>query len=893
MALTQLPLNSILANPEALRAFSEFAKQEYSDHFVLFHLAVVKFTGRAVALGHRYRVRERETQLQNSKTAEADVGSKTIADEGGEQGSEKSAGIGEAKPAHEPSDEGSATVADTQEVEYDGAFASLLKFAQEIYEMYVASGSPSDVGVGGAAAKAVLNELSNPGPTLNPLIFAEAQNGVLRALKDPHIRFLHSSGFEGLVRRLTWQLFELCEPSPADGDFFGSDLQWETVLHNPVGMELLSSFMKTERSEEILTFYVQVQEFKGIDSRQMKRQSALIYKWFLKEEGKSHITIPMRIRKDIREALESPDCDMFDHAQRHCQFLLKHDIFIRFRKSKKFREFSKEFQENLWMYEPEDYQPSNAHLTEELANQEQRIQGMAKLVRAESLFADDVHFMTPTRVCIKDGRLRRIKKLSEQTLHLLLFNDIVVFGECCKRSQLLRFLYEVDVASLTVENVDHLGDRQAFRLKSDHKSWVLCAHSRPERTSWVHAIQKAKTDLALAADDKAWEATDVCSSLNRVNRSKQPTARIRRASMSSTTMSPERRSLVAPFSNFEPIKTRFQDQRDVLTMLRRHDSGSSISHAVHSESSRGGFRPLPRNGQCTSRTARASAQQTCIPEDPDDVSEVLTMLGMREYLPAFQQQRIQYRDLAYLASEDWEVLIPEIGPRRRIQAYLSSRQEQPRIVLDRHGHAVDIPWVPAQTVADFLERVKLEHGLSQGCTPQSLTLHIFLPTRHMGPSGDSPTASPHSIPRYSSLDGANLTPYSSQPQSISPPAPLSPTDSVPTAHSLPGSPDLFHHAVSVSGRVSPRASPREALRRSLRGTKSGNLTASYSYPVGFPTLPQHMLDRRQTPPGPGTSHPSPVMPRSADSDTEIPPSLRLGRRRTRGNNNGAKGRQRR
>ena len=52
------------------------------------------------------------------------------------------------------------------------------------------------------------------------------------------------------------------------------------------------------------------------------------------------------------------------------------------------------------------------------------------------------------------------------------------------------------------------------------------------------------------------------------------------------------------------------------------------------------------------------------------IRQIFTQLGLLEFLPSFLMNSTLASDLLYLSAEDFNVLIPPLGPRRRLQAWL-------------------------------------------------------------------------------------------------------------------------------------------------------------------------------------------------------------------------------
>eukprot|EP00455_Lapot_gusevi_P054563 TRINITY_DN876_c0_g1_i2.p1 TRINITY_DN876_c0_g1~~TRINITY_DN876_c0_g1_i2.p1 ORF type:complete len:101 (+),score=19.75 TRINITY_DN876_c0_g1_i2:98-400(+) len=61
-----------------------------------------------------------------------------------------------------------------------------------------------------------------------------------------------------------------------------------------------------------------------------------------------------------------------------------------------------------------------------------------------------------------------------------------------------------------------------------------------------------------------------------------------------------------------------------------------------------------------------------IPQYSITLSELLASLEMSNYLDAFLAEEIRIRDLVSLTPEDMELLVPRIGPRRRLQSYIDT-----------------------------------------------------------------------------------------------------------------------------------------------------------------------------------------------------------------------------
>jgi len=61
-----------------------------------------------------------------------------------------------------------------------------------------------------------------------------------------------------------------------------------------------------------------------------------------------------------------------------------------------------------------------------------------------------------------------------------------------------------------------------------------------------------------------------------------------------------------------------------------------------------------------------------------DMRDVLVELGLEDYEGAFERNRVKLSDLYLLTEADFEALVPQIGPRRRLRAfshYLAKKQK--------------------------------------------------------------------------------------------------------------------------------------------------------------------------------------------------------------------------
>jgi hypothetical protein len=72
------------------------------------------------------------------------------------------------------------------------------------------------------------------------------------------------------------------------------------------------------------------------------------------------------------------------------------------------------------------------------------------------------------------------------------------------------------------------------------------------------------------------------------------------------------------------------------------------------------------------------------------LQSVLAELSMLEFLPNFKAEGVRYADLCELESDDLKVLVPAMGPRRRLQARLNEMQAARAVAMNR-AHSTTAP----------------------------------------------------------------------------------------------------------------------------------------------------------------------------------------------------------
>ncbi|XP_057296896.1 FYVE, RhoGEF and PH domain-containing protein 4-like isoform X2 [Hydractinia symbiolongicarpus] len=122
-----------------------------------------------------------------------------------------------------------------------------------------------------------------------------------------------------------------------------------------------------------------------------------------------------------------------------------------------------------------------------------------KLLDIEDRIQDGLHsesLVTASRVFLKEGELTKLAARSGNRMArtVMLFNDFLL---CCSLTATgkLRVRQIMDLAGLSIDEVDSTLPENSFRIKSRQRILDLIAHSEEEKEEWVAAIRAAVIDL--------------------------------------------------------------------------------------------------------------------------------------------------------------------------------------------------------------------------------------------------------------------------------------------------------------------------------------------------------------------------------------------------------------
>lgn len=117
----------------------------------------------------------------------------------------------------------------------------------------------------------------------------------------------------------------------------GHRIAFKDVVYNPLGVEMLRTFMHTEHNEENLHFHLAVRAFRRrVQSREdMIREAEQLWSRFMDESSKEEVTISAAIKKALRKELDTnPSTTSFDSTDRSVVKTMLSDVFRRFSSSR-------------------------------------------------------------------------------------------------------------------------------------------------------------------------------------------------------------------------------------------------------------------------------------------------------------------------------------------------------------------------------------------------------------------------------------------------------------------------------------------------------------------------------------------------------------------------------
>ncbi|KAI9224397.1 hypothetical protein BC828DRAFT_105443 [Blastocladiella britannica] len=119
-----------------------------------------------------------------------------------------------------------------------------------------------------------------------------------------------------------------------------SDNRFTALLRNMAGITLFREFCQVELQLEALLFWMEVEIFTSTTPELRWLMAKYIYFMYIVDNAPLIINVPEDIRTDITASLGSQsDVQIFDEAQLHVYCLLKKQVFPKFEKTDKFKDF--------------------------------------------------------------------------------------------------------------------------------------------------------------------------------------------------------------------------------------------------------------------------------------------------------------------------------------------------------------------------------------------------------------------------------------------------------------------------------------------------------------------------------------------------------------------------
>lgn len=106
----------------------------------------------------------------------------------------------------------------------------------------------------------------------------------------------------------------------------------ENLLNDPKGVQLFTKQLKDEYAVENMDFWKAVNNFKDSNPQgeRLKKEARKIFNLYIAEDADTPINVNGRLKTTLKEAIEDPNTDMFDDAQKLVFQLMKDGAYKRF-----------------------------------------------------------------------------------------------------------------------------------------------------------------------------------------------------------------------------------------------------------------------------------------------------------------------------------------------------------------------------------------------------------------------------------------------------------------------------------------------------------------------------------------------------------------------------------
>mmetsp|Transcript_36862 Transcript_36862/g.72373 ORF Transcript_36862/g.72373 Transcript_36862/m.72373 type:complete len:152 (+) Transcript_36862:24-479(+) len=141
-----------------------------------------------------------------------------------------------------------------------------------------------------------------------------------------------SSGPINNVQRIEIKESDL--PNDEDSD----DIKFMKVIKIPSGCELFELHLKKQYTEQHLTFWVEVQQFRNLNNPpEIEKVANKLFNTFIKKNSVKEVNLTEVLVSQIKESLATPHKDMFLEAERICLDLIKGNHFFTFLQSSEYK----------------------------------------------------------------------------------------------------------------------------------------------------------------------------------------------------------------------------------------------------------------------------------------------------------------------------------------------------------------------------------------------------------------------------------------------------------------------------------------------------------------------------------------------------------------------------
>jgi len=158
------------------------------------------------------------------------------------------------------------------------------------------------------------------------------------------------------LKRAIEEQQEACEmafvldPKASRAQDWGDNLL--SLLNCPLGRVMFKEFVRSEHSEENLTFWEECQKFQGIENPEdLPAAMKAIFNRYLIEGASSEVNIPANIRSKVQKRVNDNDVSRstFDDAVLSIQSLMNKDSYTRFLKSKPYLDLVHQYEVYQWL----------------------------------------------------------------------------------------------------------------------------------------------------------------------------------------------------------------------------------------------------------------------------------------------------------------------------------------------------------------------------------------------------------------------------------------------------------------------------------------------------------------------------------------------------------------